>query len=278
MVVRAQATVYNVPATMIDGYRRRNLIVRSSSPAELVACLRRTDLTSIRFMQLISPSEDTGCLENFAPGVPLEIVLEDPDRYEQLYNYANLLDSHPLRIAIPVIPGFSKAVKLAVSLNYGVKLQFDQPDKPLLDEVASILDLYLHRSVVNQPIEFFHTLLLFLYRDEPASLWEITEEDAAIVRYITDDGDETISNRFVGVNGMGQLDDFVDRFARDLINEHVECHECEFFNRCRGYFKWPDKTYSCDGIKRLFRTLEKTVGEVKQDLASFEMMEVQAQS
>jgi hypothetical protein len=271
--------VYNIPVKLIDRYRGRNVIVRSSSPSELVNFLRPTDPASVRFMQLLATAEDAGCLESFGPAIPLEIVLKDPAlQYLQLYNYTNLVDTHPVRIAVPVVPGFSKATKLAISLNYGVRLELDQPDEVLLREVESVLDLYLHRSFVNQPVEFFHSMLLALYRNEPITLWEIAEEDPKVVRYVSDDGEETISRRFVGMNLAGGLDDFVDRFGAELISERRECHDCEFFNRCGGYFKWPDRTYRCDGIKKLLRTLAGTAQEVQQDLASFEATEVQLQS
>ena len=197
------------------------------------------------------------CLENFGPGIPLDIVLENPAQYQQLYSFSNLLDSHPVRITIPLVSGFSKAVKLAISLRYAVKLEVKQPDEDLLAELDTVLDLYLHLSSVNQPIEFFHSLLLSFYRNEPVSLWEITEIDPAIVRYVGDDGS------------------VVDV---DLNSETRECHDCEFRNRCRGYFKFPDQTYNCDGVKRLFRTLAQTAHELKADLATFEATEVQAHS
>lgn len=259
------ATVYNVPAKLIKHYEGRNVIVRSSSPAELVASLSRSDLSLLRFMQLTASTEDSSCLESFGPGIPLEIVLTTPVDYHLLYSYANLLDSHPVRVAIPVVLGFSKAVKLAVSLDFAVKLEMEQPDQFLLREVESVLDLYLHRRVVNQPIEPFHTLLLSFYRNEPVSLWEITEKDPSILSYVSVDGNETLSSRFV------------EQFAAELINDKRECCECEFFNQCRGYFKWPRVDYGCDGVKQVFRALLITARELKEDLASFESMEAQAQ-
>lgn len=260
MVAPAQSIaspVYNVPAKLIDRYRGRDVIVRSSSPSELVECLRYADGASIRFLQLSATPEDTSCLENFGAGIPLDVVLDDLARYERLYSYANLRDSHPIRITIPVVPGFSKAVKLAVSLDYAVKLELQQPDAALVTEVETVLDFYLHRSVVNQPIEFFQSLLLSFYRDEPASLWEITETDPAIVRYVGDDGS------------------VVDV---DLNSQTSECHECEFLDRCRGYFKFPDRNYNCDGVKRVFRTIATAAHEVKTDLANYELREVEAHS
>ena len=267
--------VYNIPARMIDAYRGRNLIIRSSLPAELADCLPRVAVSRLRFIQLLSVSADSSALEGAGENVPLEIFLGDPGQYQRLYDFTNLLDTHPVRIAIRVVPGFSKAVKLATSLNYAVKLEIEQHDEILIEEIESVLDLYLHRSYVRHPIEFFQSLLLCLYRNEPVSLWEIAEESPAQVRFITDDGEETISKRFAGVRLAVKLNKFVDTFAQELISEKRECHDCEFFSFCSGYFKWPDKAYSCAGVKRVFRTLVSASQEVREDLASYEAMGAQ---
>jgi len=267
-----ESLVYNIPIKLIDDYRGRNVIVRSSAPEEIVNCLKRSDPTNIRFIQLLSTPDDTSALEGSGQHLPIEIVLKDPvAEFVKLYNYPNLLDTHPVRIAIPVLPGFSKAVKLAVSLDFAVKLEMEQPDSFLVEELMTALDFYLHRSVVRQPIEFFQTILLSFYRHEPVSLWAVAEEDSAVVRYITDDGQETISKRFAGAHLEYHLEDFVELFGQQLVSEKRECHECEFFNRCGGYFKWPDHNYKCDGIKKLFHTLQSAADEVKQDLAAYEV-------
>jgi hypothetical protein len=271
--------VYNIPAKQIDAYRGRNIIVRSAEPTELVYSIWRADPKAIRFIQLLATPADSSTLEGAAEALPVEIVLKNPAvEYVQLYNYTNLLDTHPVRVAIPVWPGFSKAAKLAVSLNFAVKLELQQPDSFLIEELVSVLDLYLHLSSVRQPIEPFQALFLSFYRHEPVSLWEVAEEDPAMLRYITEDGEETISKRFSGEKLQSDLSDFVTRFGAELMAEKAECHDCEFFNRCGGYFKWPDKTYSCDGVKKLFRALQSAAAEVQQDLASMELTEVKAQS
>jgi len=264
--------VYNIPARRIDAYPGRNLIVRSELPDELADCLRRADKAAIRFVQLLSVANDSSVLEGTGEAIPLEIFLSDPSQYHRLYDFGSLLDSHPVRIAIPVIPGFSKAVKLAVSLNYAVKLEVEQPNELLIEELESVLDLYLHRSYVRQPIEPFQSTLLSLFRDEVVSFWGIAEEDPQQVRYITDDGQETISKRFVHVKLDFPLGDFVVGFGEELIAERGECSGCEFFNRCGGYFKWPNRAYRCDGIRRVLQTLATTTREVRQDLDSYQVM------
>ena len=272
-----RSLVYNIPARLIDAYVGKNVIVRSPLPSELVYCFWRAEPNSIRFMQLLSTSEDTEVLESVAQAVPVEIVVNDPaTEFQRLYNYSTLLDNHPVRIAIPVVPGFSKAAKLAVSLNYAVKLEMEQPDTELLGEVQELLDLYLHRSNVRQPVEFFHSLLLSFYRDETINIWQISEEDPDVVRYINDEGEETISKRFDGLKVPRILDAFVNRFGNYQVAEKRECYNCEFFGRCSSYFKWPDPDYRCDGIKQIFRTISSAADEMKHDLANFEAMGAKA--
>jgi len=270
--------VYNIPAKMIDDYRGRRVIVRSSSPSEILYCLWRTDPAAIRFIQLLSADADISTLEGAGESIPIEISLKDPNQFQRLSDFTNLLDSHPIRIAIPVVPGFSSATKLAVSLNYAVRLEMDQPDETLFEEIESVLDLYLHRSYVHQPIEFFQTLLLALYRNEPISVWDIAEENPKYIRYITDAGEETVSRRFDGVRIAGSVTGFIDSFAQNLIDERGECSNCEFFSRCHGYFKWPKKDYSCDGVRRIFRTLVTATNEIHRDLAGHQESSLQPQS
>jgi len=267
--------VYNILAKHLDAYRGANMIVRSTMPHEIVKSLSPADFERVRFIQLLSTPADASDLEAWAEGIPIDIVLKDPAKdFVLLYNYTNLLDTHPVRISIPVLPGVSKATKLAVSLNFGVKLIFAQPDDFLFKELTQVLDLYLHHLEARRPVEIFHTLFLSFYEGWSTSLWEIAEEDPSQVRYIADDGKETISPRFVGFNLRDDVEHFVEAYASELISEKRECHECEFFNRCGGYFKWPDKSYDCVEVKKLFATLKSAADELKQDLAGYRAMEV----
>jgi len=129
---RANALLlYNVPAALFDRYQGCKLILRSSSPAELVDSLSRVEPESIQFIQLLSTDEDASVLEGFRVSLPLEIVLSKPaEHYLRLYNYKSLLDTHPIRIAVPVVPQFSNAVKVALSLNFAVKLELDPTRRP----------------------------------------------------------------------------------------------------------------------------------------------------
>ncbi|HJX93875.1 MAG TPA: hypothetical protein VJ372_25485, partial [Pyrinomonadaceae bacterium] len=155
-----------------------------------------------------------------------------------------------------------------------VKLIFAQPDDFLFEELTQVLDLYLHHIDARRPVEIFHTLFLSFYQGWSTSLWEIAEEDPLQVRYISDDGEKTISPRFVGFSLGDDPDHFVEAYVSELISEKRECHDCEFFNRCGGYFKWPDKSYDCVRVKNLFATLKSAADELKQDLAGYRATEV----
>src|SRR5258705_5548681 len=120
--------VYNVPTKLIDAYRVRNVIVRSAMPRDVIDSLSPSDLTRVRFVQLLSTPADTSDLEAWGEGIPIDLVMKDPAaEFTLLYNYTNLLDTHPVRVSIPVVPGFSKAAKLAVSLSFAVKCRLDKP-------------------------------------------------------------------------------------------------------------------------------------------------------
>jgi len=58
---------------------------------------------------------------------------------------------------------------------------------------------------------------------------------------------------------------------RTLPEESEECPDCEFLPHCRGYFKWPERDYSCKGVKEIFRTLKNAAKGLKKDyVASLE--------
>ena len=269
--------VYNVPASKVDLYRGCDIVVRSHDVTELTAALLRCDPSKVRFIQLLATPADTSALEGSFYSLPLEIHLSDPaNQYTRLYDYANLLDSHPIRVSLELAPGFSKAVKLAVSLNFPVKLELDHPDAELIAELGSVLDLYLHRGNVRQPIEPFHSLLLSFCRDEPVSLWQIAEEDPSQVCFVTEGGEETISERFIDQKELQPIR-YAELFQQQASSS-VECSGCAFYGRCRGYFKWPDIEYDCAGVKQIFATLESSAKELQEDLAAFHEMEVQMQS
>jgi len=265
----ADSIVYQISLEQLPAYRGRRLIVRSTHPPELVARFGADDLDNLSYVQLRSLPSDIDRLVHWAEGLAIELLLENPAQdFALLYRFAKLLDNHPVRVALPVVPGFENAVKLAWSLQFAVSLQAGQPAAPMVEQMARLLDDFLHRPTVAAPIEYFYSLLLGLCHEEPVNLWAIQEEDPALVRYIDDRGEERLPGKLMEADPGPDPAGFVKSWGDTLLAEGAECAECSYFAPCRGYFKWPRRDYDCAGVKSLFHTLRKAADELRGDLAA----------
>ena len=255
---------------MVRAYHGEDIIVRAHDPCEFPKYLSETDIEKVPYLQLLSLSVDTDCLARWGEKIPLDLIMTDPEKeFPLLYRFSSLLNKHPVRVSVPPVCGFSKAIKLAASLNFAVKITGGQPDAALNGEMTDILNLYLHHPTVSQPIEYFHSILLAFFHEKPVSLPTIQEEDPMYFRYITDQGEETISDRFAAHGIIGEI--AIATVIRTLPEESEECPDCEFLPHCRGYFKWPERDYSCKGVKEIFRTLKNAAKGLKKDyVASLE--------
>ena len=266
------SVIYNIPATMVAAYGGRQVVVRSHDPAEIVQHLSEDALDNVQYVQLLAPDiapETLMLLANWGRDVRLDIVMRNPAvEFPLLYNFSKLLDKHPIRASIAVKPGFGKAVKLALALKFAVKLEIEQPNPALIDEMAEILDLYLHRPNVSQPVEYFHSIFLSLYGQERANLWIVQEEDPEYFRLITDDGVETVSPRFAGLDPKSATLIRAEKSLEVPPSEVIECDTCEFLECCGGYFKWPNRDFSCERVKTIFGTLNEAAVELRADLAA----------
>jgi hypothetical protein len=262
---------YNVPATLFDSYSSRGagLIVRAETAPSLVECLSDKRLDSIFCVQFAVKDFDPAAYLAWPCLAPVDVVLLDAaSEFPVLYRVSDLVASRPVRVSVRVGRGFSKAVRLAVALRLPVKLEVAQPDAPLVDELLDVLDLYLHDSLTRRPIEYFHSVLMGLYHENPATIWEIQEDDPSRVRHISEQGQETLSPRFAGLPLTGSAEGFVEAYRQTVCAENAECTACEFLPVCSGYFKWPDPSFSCDGVKTLFRTLHDAAMSLREDLAA----------
>lgn len=219
------------------------------------------------YVRLCALPSDIAGLIHWAEGLAIEIELQSPaDHFAELYRYAKLLDNHPVRVALPVVEGFENAVKLALSLQFSVRLEVGQPNSERIDSLRRLLDDYLYRPTVTQPIELFHTLLMAFCRDEAISLWSVQEEDPARIRYIDEHGNERYPGKLASVEEVGDPAGFVEHWVDSLLAGQVECDHCEFLGPCQGYFKWPRRDYDCAGIKTLLQTLRQAGVELRHDL------------
>lgn len=262
---------YNIPASLAAAFRGRKVIVRSPDAAEIVASVTAEDLGNISYIKLLSLDGEMDSLKTWGPTIPVELAVTDPYRdLPLLYRYAPLLAGHPIRVSVPLVTGFGNVVKLAVSLNFAVKMEGGQPEESLADELQRIARFYLHQPMVSEPIEFFHSLFLAFFRRAPVTLWTIQEEDPSLVSYITDRGEETMPGRLAGVAVKEMFSTFVRELRDALAAEEGECAGCEFLMHCLGYFKWPCREYRCDAVKALMLTLRCAAEELRADIDSFQ--------
>jgi hypothetical protein len=145
-------------------------------------------------------------------------------------------------------------------------LQIGQPPPSLIETLGRLLDAYLHKSTVTQPIEFFHSLLLGFCNHESVSLWAIQEEDPALIRHVDEQGEERLPGKLADADSGSVRDSFVAEWSDELLAEGGECADCPFFSPCQGYFKWPRRDYDCAGVKTLFATLKQAGDELRKDL------------
>src|SRR5262245_244038 len=266
------AVVYHIPLHLAALYRGKKIIVRVHDPADLIKALSDSDCENLIGVQLLSLTMDAEALADWGYAVPVELAMRRPaEEFPLLYRHAKLLDKHPVRVSIPVTSGFSKSVKVASSLRFSIKLAVNQPDPTVVEELREVLAFYLHHPSVSQPVEYFHSTLLSFYHHDPITLWDIQEEDPAVLRYITDDGKETRARQFnASVSSViGDLGSFVTDLKSELLADGGECASCEFFAHCGGYFKWPRRDFVCDGVKTVFHALRAAAGELEHDLAAF---------
>lgn len=259
--------IYNISAQQLPIEREGWFIIRTGAPAELPAVLTADELGAVIAVQLLSLATDSEALNAWAADLPIELMMDDPAaEFPLLYRHTNLLDHHPVRVVIPVRPGFAKAVKVAVALEFAVRLEVGQPDPALIEELATVLEFYLRQSSVAQPIEYFHGTLLGLFHAEPLPLWVILDEEPGVMRYITDDGQETMVGRLADSEFALADDATLADWTEQALATAADCRDCAFFLSCGGYFKWPRADYDCMGVKRIFGLLRDAAAELRHDL------------
>jgi hypothetical protein len=206
-----------------------------------------------------------------ASQVPLDVVLSDPAReFSDLYRLVDVCAVREVRVSTPAVPGFLKAVKLAASLRLPVRVLPGQPTSEVLAELSETLEFYLHGTMVETPVEFFHSLLAAVCGADTGSLWMILEEDPAAFLHYDTEGHAELPRSGGFLSAEISPEAFVEHHLKDLVEQGAECATCPWQEPCKGYFKWPDPAYSCAGVKQLFSIIEAAAGEIERDLASRE--------
>lgn len=186
----------------------------------------------------------------------------------KLYRLCKLQRSHPVRVVLPIVPGFGNAARVASFLHLPVKLEGTPPEPELMEEFSATLDFFLHNKAVCQPIDYFAGLLTAVLHKQPVTLWELQEEDPSIVVYVTADGGETIA-RPPFIDRGEDLASFRFELTRGVLEPEAECASCDFFLNCGGYFKWPNPDYSCADVKEVFQRVREAAYELQDDLSLY---------
>ena len=201
--------------------------------------------------------------------ISLDLILADPSsEFPELYKLVDVSAVHDVRVTIQARPGLLKAVKLAAALRFPIRLLPGQPQADVLAELKQALDFYLHDPAVEAPVEFFHSWIAKTQGADVGSLWMILEEDpAAYLQYDINGQIKLPSSGAIGSTANLPAE-FVENHLKSLLEQGAECATCPWQQPCRGYFKWPDRTYSCQGIKDLFSVIQLAADEMARDLAS----------
>src|SRR5688500_16986441 len=70
---------YNVPLMLVDSYPDRRLIVRAYDASAVVQTVLPKHMSNLVALQLLDISADLEPLEAWNPGLPIEMVLKDPE-------------------------------------------------------------------------------------------------------------------------------------------------------------------------------------------------------
>jgi hypothetical protein len=200
--------------------------------------------------------------------VALDVLLVAPaSEFSGLYRLVDVCAARQVRVSMPALPGFSKAVRLAAALRLPVRLLPGQPTPQVLSELAETLTFYLRDPMVEAPVEFFHSVLAFMCGAETGSLWTILEEDPALFLHQGRDGSPDFSRFSGSFSFAGSVATFVESRLKSLIEQNAECAACPWQRICEGYFKCPDPAYACTGVKQLFAAIKEAANEMGLELA-----------
>jgi len=230
-------------------------------------------LPGLRWLQLEEMLGDQEAWREAAhndSNIPFDVVLSDPAlEFSDLYRVVDAYAVRAIRVTMPAAPGLTKAIRLAAALRLPVRVLPGQPSAEALVELQDALEFYLHEPMVEAPVEFFHSVLATMSDWDAGSLWMMLEEDPDAFHHYDADG----RPRVLLTSDPGEPETtsagFVEDHLNHLIAQGAECATCPWQKPCRGYFKWPDPAYSCEGVKQLFLSIQTAGNEIRRDVASF---------
>lgn len=190
----------------------------------------------------------------------LDVVLTDPPQdAAHLYKVARVREGAPTRVTIPAVDGVGRAGLIALALNLPTRIVAKQPSSSAVSEMTDLLDRYLHDPQASAPMEPFHGALARLLGAESGTLWEVLEHDPGLF---------PSSDR--ALPALPAASAFVQTHVARLLEDGAECAACPLRAWCLGWFKWPDPTYACADIRRLFEHVEAAAMQLARDAAELD--------
>lgn len=271
MSEEAQPSVRILPSALAETQGDLPFVAIVRSRQELSRWLNNP-LPGLRWLQVEGMLGDQEAWREAAhndSNIAFDVVLFNPAlEFPDLYRVVDATAVRAVRVTVPAAPGLTKAIRLAAALRLPVRVLPGQPSAEALRELHDALEFYLHEPMVEAPVEFFHSVLANMCDWDVGSLWMILEEDPDAFHHYDADGRARVP-------GTGDLDQsgiagtgFVENHFSTLIAQGAECATCPWQQPCRGYFKWPDPAYACEGVKKLFLSIQTAGNEIRRDVAN----------
>jgi hypothetical protein len=259
-----------LPSNLVSGQSARSFVAVVRTREEFSQWLS-TPPAGLQWLQVEDLLEDPDAWIPAAQStstVPLDVVIANPgSQFSDLYRLVDVFAVRDVRVSMPASPGFLRALKAALALRLPVRLLPGQPAPDVLTELREATSFYLHDTLVEAPVEFFHSVLACMCGNGAGSLWLILEEDPAVFLHRRIDGGSKLPR--VSASSSSDLSPatFVETWLKRLLERNAECVTCPWQQICQGYFKWPDPAYDCSGVKQLFSAIETAADEMGRELA-----------
>jgi hypothetical protein len=262
-----------LPAVLAEKLEQQPLVVIVRNQAEFRRWLSGP-LPGVQWLQVEQLLRDPDVWAFASHGIsqiPVDVILGDPaSEFSDLYRLVDVCAVRDVRVSLPAAPGLFKAVKLATSLRLPIRILPGQPTPEVLGELTETLEFYLHGTMVEAPVEFFHSLLASACSADSGSIWTILEEDPAAFLHYDDEGNPRLPRSSKRPGDALWLAEFVESHFESLVERGAECATCPWSGVCRGYFKWPDPSYSCAEVKQLLARIVAAANEISRDLVGYE--------
>lgn len=190
----------------------------------------------------------------------IDVVLRDPaHEAARLYTVARVRAGSPTRVTLPAHEGLGRAGQIALALNLPTRILAVQPSPAAVSEMAALLDRYLHDPQTGAPMEPFNGALARLLGGSGGTLWEVLEQDPNL--FPSSDRDTPT---------LPEAAAFIQTHIARLLEDEAECAACPLSAWCLGWFKWPDPTYACADVRRLFESVEAAAMQLARDASELD--------